>query len=94
MKGPWFTSAHTEIGGDGTFALLNEEITIWCASSPSTGSRFFERCHHSREGFLDLMQRGPRELETRYLQFTLQRPGDLIYVPHLIAHAVLTLDTF
>ena len=39
------------------------------------------------------MQRGPRERESRYLQFTLQRPGDLIYIPHLLAHAVLTLDT-
>ena len=35
----------------------------------------------------------PRERETRYLLFTLQRPGDLIFVPHLLAHAVLTLDT-
>ena len=34
-----------------------------------------------------------RERESRYLQFTLQRPGDLIYIPHLLAHAVLTLDT-
>ena len=39
------------------------------------------------------MQRGPRERESRYLQFTFQRPGDLIYIPHLFAHAVLTLDT-
>ena len=39
------------------------------------------------------MQRGPREREARHLQFTLQRPGDLIYIPHLLAHAVLTLDT-
>ena len=39
------------------------------------------------------MQRGPRERESRYVQFTLQRPGDLIYIPHLLAHAVLFLDT-
>ena len=39
------------------------------------------------------MQRVPRERESRYLQFTLPRPGDLIYTPHLLAHAVLTLDT-
>ena len=39
------------------------------------------------------MKRGPREREARYLQFTLQRTGDLIYLPHLLAHAVLTLDT-
>ena len=39
------------------------------------------------------MHRGPRERESRYLQFTLQRRGDLIYIPHLLAHAVLILDT-
>ena len=33
------------------------------------------------------------EREARYLHFTIQRPGDLIYIPHLLAHAVLTLDT-
>ena len=45
------------------------------------------------EGFIELMQRGTRERESRYLQFTLQRPGDLIYIPHLLAHSVLTLDS-
>ena len=39
------------------------------------------------------MQRGPREREWRYLQFTLQRPGDLIYTPPLLSHAVLSFDT-
>ena len=39
------------------------------------------------------MQRGPRERESRNLQFVLQPPGDLIYIPHLLAHAVLTLDS-
>ena len=39
------------------------------------------------------MQPGPRERETRFLEFTLQRPGDWIYISHLLAHAVLTLDT-
>ena len=45
------------------------------------------------EGFIEVMQRGPRERGSRYQQFTLQRPGDLIYIPHLPAHAVITLDT-
>ena len=92
-KGPWFTYAHTLIGGGASFALLNTGIKIWCASTSSRGTRFFERCCHSPEGFIELMQRGPRERESRYLQFTLQRPGDLIYIPHLLAHGVLTLDT-
>ena len=39
------------------------------------------------------MQCGPREREARYLQFIFQRPGDLIHIPHLLAHAVLTSDT-
>ena len=70
IKGPWFTYAHTEIGGGASFAFLNTGIKIWCASTSSTGTRFFERCCHSLEGFTDLMQRGPRERESRYLQFT------------------------
>ena len=39
------------------------------------------------------MQRGPREREARYLQVTHQRPCDLIYIPHLLAYEILTLDT-
>ena len=94
IKGPWFTYAHTEIGGGASFALLNTGIKIWCASASSTDTRFFfGRCCHSPERFIEIMQRGPRERESRYLQFTLQRPGDFVYIPHLLAHAVLTLDT-
>ena len=95
IKGPWFTYAHTEVGGGASFALLNTGIKIWCASTFSTATRFFERCCHSPEGCIELMQRGLRERESRYLQFTLQRPGDLIfiYIPHLLLHAVLTLGT-
>ena len=93
INGPWFTYAHTEVGGGASFALLNKGVKIWCASSSSSGTRLFERCCHSSEGFIQLMQHGPREREARYLQFTIQRPGGLIYIPHLLAHAVLTLDT-
>ena len=93
IKGPWFTFAHTEIGGGVSFALLNKGIKIWCASTSSSGTRLFERCCHSPEGFIKLMRREPREREARYLRFTIKRPGGLIYIPHLLAHAVLTLDT-
>ena len=87
-KRPWFTHAHTEIGGGAPFALLNTGIKIWCASPSSRGTRFFERCCHSPEGFIELKQRSPRER-----RFTFQRLGDLIYIPHFLAHVVLTLDT-
>ena len=93
LNGLWFNYAHTETGGGASSALLNQGVKIWCASTSSSGTRLFERCCRSPEGLIDLMQRGPREREARYLQFTLQRPGDLIYNPHLLAHSVLTLDT-
>ena len=41
IKGPWFTYAHTEIGGSASFASLNTGIKIWCASTSATGTRFF-----------------------------------------------------
>ena len=93
IKGPWFTFAYTENGGGASFALLNKGIKIWCASTSSTCIRVFERSRHSPEGFVEILQRGSRERETRYSQFTFQRPGVSIYIPHLLAHAVLNLDT-
>ena len=39
------------------------------------------------------MECSRREREARYLRFTIQRPRDLIFIPHLLAHAVLTVDT-
>ena len=67
INGPWFNYGHTEIGGSASFALLNKGIKIWCSSTSSSGTRLFERCCHSPEGFIDLMQRGPREREARFL---------------------------
>ena len=93
IKGPCFTFAHMETGGGASFTFLNTGIKIWCGSTSSTGTHFFERCCHSPEGFIELLQRCRRERESRYSQFTLQRHGVLIYIPHLLAHAVLTLDT-
>ena len=59
FKGRWFTLVHTEIGGGVSFALLHEGIKFWCAFTSSTGTRFVERCCYSTDGFIDLMQRGP-----------------------------------
>ena len=38
------------------------------------------------------MQRGPQKREAHFLQFTTQRHGTLIYIPHLLAYAGLNLD--
>ena len=39
------------------------------------------------------MPRGQQEREAGYLLFISQRPGDLIYISHLLPHAVLNSDT-
>ena len=39
------------------------------------------------------MQRRLRKRAARYLQFTLQRLGDLTRIPNLLAHAVSNLET-
>ena len=44
------------------------------------------------EGLLKKVHCSPFEREACFLRFTFQRLGDLIYIPHLPAHAVLTLD--
>ena len=89
LKSPWFTFAHTEIGGGASFALLNKGRKNSRVSTSSTGTRLFERCCQSLEVFIELIQRGPREREARYLRFTIQRLGNLVYIPDLLAHAVL-----
>ena len=52
-------SFFAEIGGRASFALLNKGIKIWRASISSRGTRFFERCCHSSEGYTEFMQREP-----------------------------------
>ena len=51
IKGTRFTLAHTETGVGASFTIINKEIKICCASTSSTGTRFFERCCDSPEGF-------------------------------------------
>ena len=52
-----------------------------------------ERCWDSLENFIQLLQKSPLEREARQLQNTIQRPGDLFYIPNLLAHANITLNT-
>ena len=95
IKGPWLNFAYTEIGGGGSFASLNNGMKVCCASASTRGTHVFEQCCHYSEGFMkvQLMQRGAREREARFLQFTLQLSSDLLYIPHLLAHAVSNLHT-
>ena len=92
-EGPWFSSAHVEIGGGASFAYLHSGLKIWCSATSNSSSRVLERCCNNVTSFLDLIQRGPRAKEASYLRFTIQRPGDLIFIPSLRPHAVLTVHT-
>ena len=93
VQGPWFSYAHIEVGGGASYALLHTGNEIWCATTTNSSSRLLELCCKTANSFFDFFQKGPREREASYLRFTIQRPGDLIYVPSLRPHAVLTLDT-
>ena len=93
IQGPWFSYAHIEVGGGASYALLHTGIKIWCSTTTNRSSRLLERCCNNASNFIDFFQRGPRERESSYLRFTIQRPDDLIYIRSLRAHAVLTFDT-
>ena len=60
-KLPWFSFAQKEIGGGACFASLNKGINNWCAPTSSTGSPFFGQFCYSTDGFIEIMQHGPRE---------------------------------
>ena len=91
IKGPLFFYAHIEVGCGASYALLHTGLKFWCTSNSS--SRLLERCCNIGNSVIDLFQRGPRNKEASYLRFTVQRPGDLIYIPILRPHAVLAIDT-
>ena len=69
-----FTFENKGIAGGASFALSNEGIKFWCASTSSTATHIFERYYHSPQGFVQLMHRSPREREALFI---FQRPGDL-----------------
>ena len=95
VQGSWFSYAHIEVGGGASYALLHTGINIWCTTTTNSFSRLIERCCNNANNSIDFFQTGPREKEkeANYLRFTIQRPGDLIYIPSLRPHAVLTLNT-
>ena len=81
IHGPWFSYAHIEVGGGAPYALLHTGIKIWCSASTNSSSHLLERCSKNANSFIDFFQRWPLEREASYLRFTIQRPGDSIYIP-------------
>ena len=93
INGPRFSYAHIEVGDGASYALLHTGLKFWCTATSNSSSRLLERCFNNANNLIDLIQRGPRDKEASYLRFTVHRPGDLIYIPSLQPHAVLTIDT-
>ena len=73
--------------------FCNTKIKKWCATISNSSSRLLEDCCNNVDSLSYFFQRGPSEKEASYFGFTIQRPGDLIYVASLRPHAVFTLDT-
>ena len=91
--GLWFAPGHVEVGGAAGFAYLLTGIKIWCLSHSSLNAAvLLERSLQTLLDFIHPMQRAPREKEAAGIQFAVQRPGDLVNVPHLTTHSVLTFD--
>ena len=93
INGPWFSYAHIEFGGGASNALLHTGSKFWCTALSILSLRLLERCCNNANNIIELIQRGPRDKEAIYLMFTVQRPGDLSYIPSLRPHAVSTIDT-
>ena len=92
IENQFFTFARKEIGDESSFALLIQK-KFSRASCSTSGTRVLERCGHSTENLIQLIQRGLCEQEVRCLKFFIRRPCDLICIPHLFAHGLSTLDT-
>ena len=80
------------MGGGAAYSYLHTGIKLWCAATTNSSSRLLERCYNDVASFINLIQRGPRSREATFFSFHLQRPGDLIYVPPLRTHLVLTMN--
>ena len=92
-RGSWFSPGHVEVGGAAGFAYLLNGIKIWCLSYSSLNAAvLLEHSLQTPLDFIHRMQRALREKEAAGIPFPVQRPGDLLYVPHLTTHSVLTFD--
>ena len=90
----WFSPAHVEVGGGAAYSYLHTGVKLWCAATRNSSSRLLERCYNDVASFTNLIQRGPRSREATFFTFHLQRPGNLIYIPPLRTHVVLTMNNF
>ena len=75
------------------YSQLHTGVKFWCAARTTSSSRILERCYNDVTTFINQVQRGPRSREATFFIFQLQRPGDLIYIPPLRTHVVLTMNS-
>ena len=92
IHGPWFSPSHVKVGVGAAYSYSHTGVILWCAATTNSSSRLLERCYEDVASFINLVQRGPRSREATLFTFHLQRPGDLIYIPPLRTHLVLTMN--
>ena len=65
----------------------------WSVATSPPGTRVFESCLNCPGNSIEVEQIGLRQREACGFQLPIKRIGDLIYIPHLLVHASLILDT-
>ena len=70
------------MGGGAAYSYLHTGVKLWCAATRNSFSRLLERCYNDVAS----------SREATFFTFHLQRPGDLIYIPPLRTHVVLTMS--
>ena len=94
IRGPWLNFSLREIGGGTFFALRNKSKNSWCASNCLPVHASLNVTLLSFPWSFDRVNAAQSTWTwARYLKFSFQRPGDPIYFSHLLAHAVLFLET-
>ena len=87
--GHWFTRGHIEEAGScSTATLVSGNAKLWLLGLTLRASRFIEYRCDTVFHFIDFIRTQPRFHAS--IAFLIQKPGDVIFVPPLCAHTVLT----
>ena len=91
-RGSFFVGTENGNGASSEHSELSKkELKIWCVSISLSGVGILDSCCHSLEGFIELLERSPRERERNIFHFNSLSPDLSIYIPHIFAIAVSTL---
>ena len=85
-----FVQVRIEFGADAGFVLLVSGYKISCTSRSKRSAKILEEAMCRENDILTRLERASRKRRYTLLQFANQQPGDMLYVPHLSFHSVLT----